>query len=145
MARVRPFEAGNKFGRGRPRGSRNKTTVMAQQLLNNHAEHVVRKVLMIGLRDGDTSALKLCIDRVVPVLREPLAKVGKLSTATAAEVSGSTQKVLQSFAAGKIPMGQAQAISDLLEKRRRAIETEGLDERLRKLEVNHEPEHQSQN
>ena len=145
MARGRPFEAGNKFGRGRPRGSRNKTTVMAQELLNDHAEAVVRKVLMMGLRDSDMSALKLCMDRVVPVLREPLVKLGNLPTATAAEVSKSTQKVLQSFAAGKVPIGQALAVSDLLEKRRRVIETEGLDERLRKLEVNNEPEHQSKN
>ena len=145
MARGRPFEAGNTFGRGRPKGSRNKTTVMAQQLLNKHAEDVARKVLMMGLRDGDIGALKLCLDRVVPVLREPLAKLGNLPTATAAEVSKSMQKVLQSFARGKLPMGQALAMSDLLEKRRRAIETEGLDERVRKLEVNNEPEHQSKN
>jgi hypothetical protein len=145
MARGRPFEAGNKFGRGRPPGSRNKTTVMAQQLLNKHAEDVVRKVLTMGLRDGDMSALKLCMDRVVPVLREPLAKLGNLPTATAAEVSKSTQKVVQGLAAGKLPMGQALAMSELLEKRRRAIETENFDERLRTLEVKNEPEHQSQN
>ena len=144
MARGRPFEAGNKFGRGRPRGSRNKTTVLAQQLLESHAEPVIRKALMMAIQ-GDTAAMKLCMDRILPVHREMPVKFGKLPTATAAEVSESTQKVLQAYAAGKLSMGQALAMSDLLEKRRRAIETEGLDERLRKLEVNHEPEHQNQN
>jgi hypothetical protein len=144
MARGRPFEAGNKFGRGRPRGSKNRTTVVAQQLLESHAEPVIRKALMMAIQ-GDTAAMKLCMDRILPVCRELPVKLGKLPTATAAEVSKSTQKVLQALAVGRLPMGQALTMSDLLEKRRRAIETEGLDERLRKLEVKNEPEHQSQN
>jgi len=65
MARGRPFEAGNKFGRGRPRGSRNKTTVLAQELLESHAEPVVRKALMMAIQ-GDTAAMKLCMDRILP-------------------------------------------------------------------------------
>jgi len=36
-------------------------------------------------------------------------------------------------------------MSELLDKRRRAIETQDLDERIQKLEVNNEPEHQSPN
>ena len=143
--RGKPFEPGNKFGRGRPPGSRNKKTVAARELLDSYAEPVVRKVLQMGLRDGDMGALKLCMDRILPVRRDPPVKLGSLPTSTAAEVSKSSEKVVQNVASGKLPPGQGLVMSELLDKRRRAIETQNLDERIQKLEVNNEPEHQSPN
>jgi Family of unknown function (DUF5681) len=133
MARGRPFQAGNTFGRGRPRGSRNKTTALAQQLLESHAEPVVRKALMMAIQ-GDTTAMRLCMDRILPVRRDLPVKLGDLPTATAAEVSRATQKVVQRVATGKLPIAQGLAVSEMLEKRRRAVETESLDERVRTLE-----------
>jgi hypothetical protein len=133
MARGRPFEPGNKFGRGRPRGSRNRTTVLAQQLLESHAEPVVRKALMMAIQ-GDTTAMKLCMDRILPVRHDQPVKLGSLPTATAADVSKATQKVVQSVASGKIPIAQGLAVSEMLERRRRAVETESLDGRVRNLE-----------
>ena len=145
MERGRPFKPGNKSGRGRPLGSKNKTTASARQLLDSYAEPVVRKVLQMGLRDGDMGALKLCMDRILPVRRDPPVKLGSLPTSTAAEVSKSSEKVVQNVASSKLPPGQGLVMSELLDKRRRAIETQNLDERIQKLEVNNEPEHQSPN
>ena len=133
MARGKPFEPGNKFGRGRPRGSKNKTTVMAQELLESYAVPVVRKVIQMAIL-GDTTAQKMCMDRIAPVRRDQTVKFGPLPTATAAEVSKATEKVVQGVAAGKIPIAQGLAMSGLLEMRRRAVETESLDGRVRNLE-----------
>lgn len=52
MKRSRPFEPGNHFGRGRPKGSRNKRSLLAKQLLDEHGEAIVRKALVIALQ-GD--------------------------------------------------------------------------------------------
>jgi hypothetical protein len=134
MSRGRPFQPGNKFGRGRPRGSRNKTTEMAQQLLNRYAEPLMRQCIGMALK-GDTKALQILIDRVAPARRDVPVKLGKLPTATAAEVSEASQKVIDQVAAGKLTATLAQVLTDLLEKRRRAIETVDLDERVRKLEA----------
>ena len=133
MARGRPFEAGNKFGRGRPRGSKNKTTVVAQELLESYAAPVVRKVIHMAIL-GDTTAQKMCMERIMPVRRDQTVKFGPLPTATAAEVSKATERVVQNVAAGKIPIAQGLAMCDLLEMRRRAVETESLDGRVRNLE-----------
>ena len=43
MKRGRPFEPGNHFGRGRPKGSRNKRSLVANELLIEHGEAIVRK------------------------------------------------------------------------------------------------------
>jgi hypothetical protein len=142
--RGKPFAPGNKCGRGRPPGSRNKKTAAARDLLEKYSEPVVRKVIQMAL-GGDTKALQLCLDRVVPVLRDPPVKLGSLPTSTAAELSKSSEKVVQSVASGKLPPGQGLVLSELLDKRRRAIETQDQDERIQKLEVSNEPEHQSPN
>ena len=43
--RGRPFEAGNKFGRGRPLGSRNKKTRLIEELLDENSESLLHKAL----------------------------------------------------------------------------------------------------
>jgi hypothetical protein len=134
MTRGKPFPPGNEFGKGRPRGSRNKSTVMAQELLNSHAESVVKKCLFMALQ-GDSRAMQLCMDRILPARRDAPVKLGKLPTATAAELSKSSEKVTRLVAEGKITPTQGQAMAELLEQRRRVIETEDIDARLKKMEA----------
>jgi hypothetical protein len=65
----RPFEPGQSGNpKGRPKGSRNKATVLAERLLDGEAEGFVRKVIEKALA-GDSAALRLCLDRVVPLRR----------------------------------------------------------------------------
>ena len=131
--RGRPFEPGNKFGRGRPPGSRNKKTVLAQALLNSHAEHIAAKVVAQALQ-GDRTALRLAVDRVLPVRREPHVFLGPIRTKTAAQLSESLGVIIQKVTEGQLTIAEGQGMADLLEKRRRAIETEDIDQRLRALE-----------
>ncbi len=84
--RGRPFEAGNKFGRGRPRGSKNMTTILAQQLLDSRAEPIAAKALTMALQ-GDKAALRIVMDRILPVRRETRVNIGTLPTKTSADVS----------------------------------------------------------
>lgn len=48
--RGKPFQLGNNSGRGRPKGSQNKASFRAQELLNEHAEPVMRKCLVEALK-----------------------------------------------------------------------------------------------
>jgi hypothetical protein len=131
--RGKPFEPGNKLGRGRPRGSRNKTTMMAQELLDSHAESLVRKCLVSALK-GDIKALQLCLDRILPARRELPVKIGKLSVSTATDLAKASELVTQKVAAGQLTPGQGHAISELIERHRKVIETEDFDRRLQMLE-----------
>ena len=56
-------ESGNPDGR--PKGSRNRATLAAEALLDGEAEALSRKVVEMAL-DGDTTALKMCMDRILP-------------------------------------------------------------------------------
>src|SRR6516164_10638324 len=58
---------------GRPRGSRNKTTVLMQDLLEGEAEAIARKAIEMA-KDGDMAAIRVCMDRLASIRRkDPVA------------------------------------------------------------------------
>src|SRR6266536_3716420 len=68
--RGRPFEKGRSANPlGRRVGCRNKTTIAAAALLAGEAEALTRKAVKLALV-GDPTALRLCIERVLPQCRE---------------------------------------------------------------------------
>ena len=64
--RGRPFPPGNS---GRPKGARHKATQAIQALLDGEGEALTRKAIELALA-GDATALRLCMDRILPALRE---------------------------------------------------------------------------
>jgi hypothetical protein len=133
-ARGKPFEPGNKLGRGRPRGSRNKTTLMAQQLLEHHAEAIVRKCILMALQ-GDLQAMRLCIDRVVPHRRDLPVKLGNLPMGTPEELNKVSTVLLKRVIEGHLTPSEAMPVGQLIEGRRRMIETQDINQRLQALEA----------
>ena len=75
QGRVRgPFEKGRSGNPlGRRVGRRNKTTIAAAALLVGEAEALTRKAVELALV-GDPTALRLCIERVLPQCRERAVK-----------------------------------------------------------------------
>src|SRR5215207_1130118 len=120
--RGRPFEPGNKAGRGRPRGSRNKATLMAQALLDGHSEALIKNCLHMALT-GDTAAMRLCIERVLPTRRELPVSVAPMRGRTAAEIAQTLDVLLKNVASGQLTPAQAQTMASILEQQRRVIET----------------------
>jgi hypothetical protein len=64
--RGRPFKKGVSGNpAGKPPGSRNRTTLAVQALLDGEAERLTRKCVELALQ-GDSTALRLCMERLVP-------------------------------------------------------------------------------
>ena len=75
--RFKPGQSGNPAGR--PPGSRNKTTLLAQGLLDSNAEALIKKLIQMAL-EGDTAAMRLAIERILPPRKDlPLEQEGGLS------------------------------------------------------------------
>src|SRR5271167_839746 len=69
----RPFEKGRSGNpAGKPPGARNRATLAAEKLLDGEAEALTRKAIERA-NEGDGVALKMCLDRIIPVRREPFA------------------------------------------------------------------------
>ena len=131
--RGRPFQPGNKYGRGRPRGSSNKRTLAFEEMLGEHGEALVKKCVVMALQ-GDSAAMRLCMDRLVPHCKQSPAQFRLPSLNTPTELVRAQAAVLEAFSQGQLTGPHAQTMSDLLEKHRRFIETEQIETRLHALE-----------
>ena len=134
MPRGKPFEPGNKIGRGRPRGSRNKATLLAQELLDSYSKPLIRKCIMMAM-EGDATAMRLCMERLVPARRELPVKIGKLPTRTAEDLAKASETLTQKVTAGELTPGQGQAFAEVFNRRREVILTHDIDQRVRAMEA----------
>jgi hypothetical protein len=101
----RPFERGNKAGKGRPPGSRNKKTKLLQ-LLEGRGEAIVTKAMFMAL-NGDRSALRLCMDRLVPVAPPPATRFRLPKNKGELDMKESLQSILKQTASGRLSTQQA--------------------------------------
>jgi hypothetical protein len=69
-----PFEKGESGNpAGRPRGARNRATLLMENLLADDAEAIGRKAVEMA-KGGDMAAIRLCMDRLAPARKgEPVA------------------------------------------------------------------------
>src|SRR4051794_17225119 len=56
---------------GRPAGSRNKSTLLSEEMLQGQAPAIIQKAIDLALK-GDTTALRLCLERICPPRKERL-------------------------------------------------------------------------
>src|SRR5690349_9638644 len=64
------FKKGNSGNpAGRPPGSRNRSSLFIEQLLDSAGEELVQKALDLASK-GDTAALRLCLERICPPRKE---------------------------------------------------------------------------
>ena len=130
----RPFQAGNKHGKGRPAGSRNKATMTLEALLDGEGQAMMRKAIELAL-GGSETALRFCLERLVPPRRERLVQLRLPSDLTTAQgTSRAASAVLKAVAHGEITTGEAVQLANVLELRRRAIETQELESRIAEVE-----------
>ena len=120
MLKGRPFQPGNQFGRGRPPGSRNKRTLFAQELLDSHAEALVRQALVLALK-GDSPMLRFLVPYILPRPKRFPLNTGPLPIGSAAELSQSSDKLMKKVTSGQISPSEALEITDLINHRRRII------------------------
>jgi hypothetical protein len=133
IQRGRPFPPGSSGNpKGRPKGARNRATVVAEALLDGEAEAISRKLIEKALED-DTTALRLCLERILPPSDRPVAfDLPKIETA--ADALKASASVLASCAAGGLSPGEAAEIMALLSIHVRTIETAELEARMTALE-----------
>jgi hypothetical protein len=133
MKRGQPFEIGNKFGKGRPPGSPNKLTDEARKLLDDHKVPLIRKCIAAGLL-GDMKVMTMCLDRLIPLRRQPTPNLKLPSTGTIEGIALAYRKLTHMIAKGNCPAAEAQVIADLLKAQLDLIELYNLEKRLQELE-----------
>jgi hypothetical protein len=128
-----PFEKGNRIGRGRPKGSRNKGKSPGQELLEQHDLQLVSKCLVLAAH-GNVPALRLAMERISAARRDNGVYVPMSSIRTIQDVARAGAKVLRSVGRGKITPAEGEKIMSALESQNRIIDQATIESRMEKLE-----------
>ena len=133
--RGKPFEPGNP---GKPKGARHKTTLLAEKLMAEDAEAIVKTVIEAA-KSGDLTAARLVLDRIYPPRKDSPVSFTLPKIESTADASQALSGLLAAVAAGEITPGEAAEIARLLEGFVRAKETTELEARLAALEAEKTP------
>jgi len=126
--RGRPFQRGNP---GRPKGSRNATTLALESLLDGQAEALTQKAVELAL-DGDLAAIRICLERILPPRKDRPVTFSLPQISCASDAAKASASLVA--AGGEITPSEAAEIGRLLETYVRTLEITELEERLSKLE-----------
>ena len=132
--RGKPFEKGRSGNpNGRPEGSRNKATILAQALFDGQAEELIQKCIQMAL-EGDSTAMRLCIERLVPPRKDRPVNLDLPKMECVEDTVNAMAVISSGVGDGELTPSEGQVLSGMVENYRKAIETTELEERISNLE-----------
>lgn len=123
-------ESGNPAGR--KRGVPNKATDL-RKYLEPHAEELLGKLVELA-KEGNMNALRLVVERLLPPKKENRISVDLPDVSTVSGCCDAQGAILAAVASGDLLLTEGDALSGLVENRRKALETKEIAERLSILE-----------
>lgn len=123
-------QSGNPKGR-RPGVSDKRSEL--RELLKPHANDLVAKAVELA-KDGDTTALRLCLDRLIPAIkpRELSVQIEHFSGTRTEQGQG----ILETMARGELTPTEATSLLQALVAQGKIVETDELMKRVEALEAN---------
>jgi len=128
----KPFAAGNQYGKGRPPGSRNKMTLLREDLLTE-APAIFRTICKQA-KQGDPCAQRLFVERIYPQTREWPLNFKLPPIRTQDDVLEAYNIVVAETVAGRVTTAQAERLIHVLEAGSKMLDSQELDARMGKIE-----------
>ena len=119
---------------GRPKGSRNKATIAIESLLQGQAEALTQTAISKAL-DGDSIALRLCMDRIAPPMKDKPVVFPLPKMRDAMDASQAAGSVLSAVSDGSLTPIEGTRVMGLIESYRRTLELMDIEQRLHQLET----------
>jgi hypothetical protein len=116
---------------GRPPGSLNEKTLAAQAVLEERAEEMVTNI-MDRAKNGDPTAMRLCMERLVPTGRNRLVAIDLPVVKTPDDAQAALAVVTAELAAGTLTISEASALITLIDRMLRLAERMWNFERARR-------------
>lgn len=121
---------------GRPKGSRNRSTLLAEALLESESEALMRKAIDLA-KGGDPTALRLCIERLVPRRVETSIDFELPAIREAKDAVLALSCIIEAVARGELTARESESLVNLVQATIKALEVLDLDRRLTALEERH--------
>jgi hypothetical protein len=127
-----PGKSGNP--KGRTPGTRNKSTLAAFETIRGSAG-ALAQVAVDAAMQGDLGALKLCLERILPVCRDmpieiTLPKITKLK-----DLTTFTAALLDGVSEGLVGCGEAEKLSRIADVYKNVVQATNFEERIAQLEA----------
>jgi hypothetical protein len=128
------FQAGQSGNpAGRPRGARNKRTILVENLLDDEAEAIARKAIELA-KSGEMSAIRLCMNRLVPESKGESVAYQLPAILKASDSVTAMSEIIAATAAGDVTPMEAANLCKIIDTYLRTLEATSVDERLTELE-----------
>jgi len=118
---------------GRPIGSRNRTTLLLEALLDGEAEAIVRKIVEKA-KEGNLHALQMCLDRVLPAAKDRTVQFDLPPSQTLKDVSSGMRTITAAVSQGQLTPNEGETISRTLGQHADVMVYQDLQQRVEKLE-----------
>jgi hypothetical protein len=118
---------------GRPLGSRNKATILAETIFGSEAEAIIR-LAIDKAKEGDMMAIRLCLERVFPKLRDRATLFELPPINNAPEALDALTGIVAGVRDGEITAAEGCELSKLVDHYLRAVEAKDFEPRLDMLE-----------
>ncbi len=128
----KPGQSGNPAGK--PKGARNHATRSVLKLIEGGAEEITRTVIDAA-KGGDMGAARFILERIVPTAKERPVSLALPDTTTAGGIADAQAAILQAVAVGELLPGEGSVLAGIVEARRKALETQELEQRIAALEA----------
>jgi hypothetical protein len=117
---------------GRPPGARNKATLLAEAMFQGEAEAIIRMAIDKA-KEGDMTAIRLCLERVFPRLRDraTVFDLPPINGAPAALAALTT--IVAGVRGGDLTAAEGSDLSKLVDHYLRALEAKDFEHRLHLL------------
>jgi hypothetical protein len=141
--RGRPFQAGapSPNPSGRPLGSKNRTTLAAELMLDGEAKAITRKAVELA-KAGDLTAIRLCFEHIFPLRRGRRISIDLASVNLVEDGPRVLAAIVAAVAAGELTLEDAADLSKLVES---VIKCKEMTRRLNPLKIDKMTEEQLEN
>ena len=140
--RGRPFQPGNQ---GRPKGSRNRSlnahnafavrlAKPGDDLLEQFAPHLMGECIRRALKEGDRTALRLCVERINPIRRGAPLSFKLPAIRSAQDAERAVEKVTQALHRGQCTPAEATEVMRFLQAHTQLLQDIQMESRLDELE-----------
>ena len=127
----KPGQSGNPAGK--PKGTRNATTLALEALLDGQASALTQKAINLALA-GDMAALRLCLDRILPPRKDSPVAFDLPEMKTLNDAVPAMGALVKAVGQGDLTPTEAGELTKMVQAFAKIIETAELEERVRKLE-----------
>ena len=133
-----PFEKGQSGNpAGRPRGARNKRTILAEKLFDDHAGELTQNAIALA-KKGHAAALYVCMDRVFPRGKHRPVCFELRPVANAADAIAAMSDIVQAVADGDLSAPEAAEVSKLVRNMSEAAINASCEARVTAIETRDE-------